>query len=345
VVDRNICELNEPKIVFSLARNVAACDNFDTVQAFAKSYFLMSKSSLSPNPESASTGVKVLLLAVLIAGVMAGTFWYARQGTAKNTGANGGTELSGGTQAVLKNLGAPVEIRFYSVLDQASVSPDTFAFGERINQLLAAYQNAGGGKIVVKQFKTSADANAASADGLRPFNLDKGDACYLGITLISDGHKESFPQLSPEWETALESDLSRAIARLKSTGPAQSAATAAANAAGTPAPDAATIESVKKALPNLETITVAQGSQLLSVSALGDYQAAAAEMEAQVKEARQRLADAQASGSEAEQQAAMKNFQQVQAAQSEKLKEIAAKLRSQINALEQIKTSATNEVK
>lgn len=234
-----------------------------------------------------------------------------------------------------------MEIHFYSVLDQNSVPADTFAFADRINQLLAEYQRDGEGKISVTQFKTAADANAASADGLRPFNLDKGDACYFGITLISNGRKESFPQLSAEWEPALEADLSRAIARLKSAGPAQSSSGVSA----APAPDAVTIEAVKKALPDLATLSVAEGSQLLSVGALGDYQTAAVEMETQVEEARQRLANAQASGSWTDQQAAMKHFQQVQSAQSEKLKEIAAKLRSQINALEQIKASATNEIK
>jgi hypothetical protein len=300
----------------------------------------MSKSLLPPTSENAGTGVKILLLCVVCASLVAGTFWYARHGM-KNSGATGTGELSSGTRTVLKNLSFPVEIHFYSVLDQASVPADIFAFAGRINQLLAEYQRAGEGKISVTQFNTSSDANAASADGLRPFNLDKGDACYLGITLICNGQKESFPQLSAEWETALESDLSRAIARLKTAGTVQNVSAISA----TPAPDAATIESVKKALPNLATLSVAEGSQLLSVGALNDYQAAVAEMETQVKEARQRLADAQASGSETDQQAAMKTFQQVQAAQSEKLKEIAAKLRSQIDALEQIKASAKNEIK
>ncbi|MEJ0090153.1 MAG: hypothetical protein WDM80_10460 [Limisphaerales bacterium] len=54
------------------------------------------------------------------------------------------------------------------MLDQNSVPADTFAFADRINQLLAEYQRDGEGKISVTQFKTAADANAASADGLRP---------------------------------------------------------------------------------------------------------------------------------------------------------------------------------
>ncbi len=291
----------------------------------------MSTPTFAKIPRQAKPGVKIFLLAVLVVGLSVGAFWHARHNAIQNLG-TGRSGLSAGTMTVLKNLGSPAEIHFYSVLDQASVPADTFAFADRINQLLAEYQSAGDGKVSVTRFQKMSDANAASAEGLKPFNLDKGDACYLGLSVTCNGQKESFALLSADWEPALEADLSRAITRLSATKSATQNSPAVAAA-----PDSAAIESVKRALPNLATMSVEEGSQALRATALEDFQKAAAEMEVQVQAARQSLADAQNGGSKADQQAAMKHFQEVQAAQSEKLKAIAAKLQSQINALEQIK--------
>jgi len=283
--------------------------------------------------EHANTLVKVLVVSLVVLGLAAGAFWYSHHSTTKVPGVAGGDGLSDGTRAVLKNLDSPVTIHFYALLDKASVSADTFAFAERIAGLLSEYQQAGGGKISVTQFKATADADAASADGLKPFNLDKGDACYLGLALSCQGQKESFPQLSADWEAALEADLSRAIARLSATQPRARAAVSASPVALS----AAAVADLKQALTNLADVTVEDGSQTLRAAAFQDYSAAAAEMEAKVNEARQHLADAMNGGSEAEVQAAKKQLQQVQAEQSERLSKIAARLQSRITTLEQIK--------
>lgn len=292
----------------------------------------MRKSSFERTTEQARTRVNILVLALVLLGLAAGAVWYSRHGrehgTIKNNGAADSVVLSDSTKAVLKNLDSTVEIHFYSLLDQASVPASTFAFADRINQMLAEYQQVGDGKISVTLYNASSDANAASADGLKPFNLDKGDACYLGLSVSYKGQKESFPQLSAEWEQALEFDLSRAIARLAGT---QSTPNSPANL---PMPDSTLIEEVKRAIPNLASISVADGAQILRETALRDFKTAAAD---QVKEAEQRLTEAQNGKSEAEQQAAMKHFQQVQAEQTEKLKQIAARLQAQIATLKQIK--------
>lgn len=297
------------------------------------------KPSFERTTGQAQTRVAVLVLALILLGVAAGAFWYFRRGrehgTTKNTGAAAGVVLSESTKAVLKNLDSAVEIHFYSLLDQASVPASTFAFADRINQLLAEYQREGGGKISVTFFKASSDANAASAEGLKPFNLDKGDACYLGLSVSYKAQKQSFPQLSAEWEQALEFDLSRAIARLAETPPTpNSPASSSANSSAT---DSTSIDDLKHAIPNLASVSVTEGTQLLRQEALQNFKTAAAEMEVQVKEAQQRLIEAQNGKSEAAQRAAMKHFQQVQAEQAEKLRQIAARLQSQIATLEQIK--------
>src|ERR1700690_3100495 len=122
-----------------------------------------------------------------------------------------GSELSGSTSALLRQLNAPVEIRFYAVLPPGSAPETLQAFSGRVDHLLSEFQSANDDKIHVARNVSSAGAtpdpapaggpaDAASADGIHPFNLDKGDACFLGLTVVCGGQKESLPQLQPEWE-------------------------------------------------------------------------------------------------------------------------------------------------
>ena len=103
--------------------------------------------------------------------------------------------------------------------------------------------------------------NAAQADGITSFNIDKGDACFLGITVVCGGQREALPRLAPEWEQALESDLSRAIAR----------AVEAQVAAAPPAPkvDTAALDTVKTMIPDTSAVSVEDGSQALRDTAPG----------------------------------------------------------------------------
>ena len=132
-------------------------------------------------------------------------------------------------------------------------------FAGRVDQLLSEFQREANGRIKVVRNITQSDAagDAASADGIRPFNLDKGAACFLGLTVTGQDQKESLPQLSPDWEQALEFDLARAIGRVdrrESRGDAR---------ASVPAFDAATTEEVRRALPNLASVSVEEGKRIL----------------------------------------------------------------------------------
>ena len=83
------------------------------------------------------------------------------------------------------------------------------------------------------------------------FNLDKGEACYLGVALSLDGRKETLPHLSPEWEQALEPDLTRAIIRLlEARRPATIAAAAAVSQVNT-----AAVQEVKALIPDLAAVS------------------------------------------------------------------------------------------
>ncbi|MBC8095514.1 MAG: Gldg family protein [Akkermansiaceae bacterium] len=300
--------------------------------------FVKSKTSQTVNNQQGQSRISLLLVALLCAGLGAGAvlLWRGAQTIKPADEINLTTSvLSESTRSVLKNLKAPVEVRFYSLLDATSVSDSVREFSGRVDQLLSGYERESGGKIsIVRHDPLNAinAAKSASADGIRPFNIDQGDACFFGIAVIQNQHKESLPQLSSEWESALEADLTRAIARVS-----DAAATVASSPTSSGKPDRAVLDQVKQLFPNLETLSLEDGKRRLRESALKEFTAAAQEMEVQIKDARQRLGTAQASQSEAQQKAAAQELQQLQTAQSEKLKEIAARSLAQVEALESLK--------
>ncbi len=287
-------------------------------------------------PARARTNILALVLVFLV--LAAGAFWYYRHGREHGTigmiGGTGSVILSDSTKAVLKNLNSPVEIRFYSLLDQASVPAATFAFADRINQLLAEFQQVAGGKISVTRHIALSDADAATADGIKPFNLDKGNACFLGLTVVCGGRKESLPQIQPEWEPALEFDLARAILHVTAT-PATSVVKASA-----PVSPEVTNEIVRL-IPDLKGTSLEDGTRILREAALQEFTAAGTETEDKLKVAQQQLSDAQNGHSEAEQQAALKHLQEVQLEQGEKYKQIAARLLAQLAVFQQMKAAAS----
>ena len=277
----------------------------------------------------------LLVLICFLLGIAVGVFWFYRATRRAEVNAGEtGAGLSESTKAVLKALDSPVEIRFYSLIDPATTSDALREFAGRVDRLLSEYEREGGNKIKLVRQTTRSDsaAQSASADGIAAFNLDKGDACFLGVAISSKNQKETLGQLSPEWEAALESDLTRAILRV--TG----AQTIASRAAATAQAEAVVAEEVKRSLPNFASVSVQEGKQLLRDAAMKELKAAMNNVEVQIKEARQRLEQAQNTGSEAELQAALKQLQQLQAEQTEKLKDISARLREQITALERLKS-------
>ena len=291
---------------------------------------------------SAQAGIRTLFVAglCLSVGLGLGALWHSRraQRTAANTAGeqpvqDAGT-LSAGTTTLLQSLKAPVQIRFYALLDAATVPEDVTRFAGRVDELLASYQRESGGKLTVTRLRSRSDVSAAAADGMKPFNLDKGDVCYLGLTVVQGGRKESILRLFPEWEQALESDVSRAIGRV--LGPSAPVSPAAA----TLPVDPGIITEVKRQIPNFATVSLEEGSQILREAALKDLQAALSQTQDQLKEAEQRVARMEEAKSEAGKQEALKDLQRLQAEQAAKLGEFTRKSSAQIEALRQIKESA-----
>jgi hypothetical protein len=294
-----------------------------------------------PHRTHAQTGIRTLLVAALclFIGLGLGGLWHSRrvQRSVVNTeGEAPGQDLgvlSAGTMAVLQHLHGSVEIRFYAVLDPATVPEAVTAFAGRVDQLLAAYRREAGGKITVTRHRSRADAAAAAADGMKPFNLDQGDSCYLGLTVIQANRKESIPRLYPEWEQALESDLSRAITRVSSPVPSAPTATGAVPV------DPATLAEVKRQIPNFASLSLEEGTRVLRESAVNDFKAAMSEMESRLQEAQQRVARAQDANAEADKQAALGELQRLQAEQAAKLRDITVRSSAQVEAFRQLKES------
>lgn len=274
-------------------------------------------------------------LAFFAAGIALSALWFMRapaQGPAVPQSA-GPPALSAATEAVLQHVASPVEIRFYSLLDPASVGESGREFSGRVDQLLAQYEQAAGGKIKVVRVNSisAAAANAAVADGIKPFNMDKGEACYLGIAVVRGGQKETLSSLAPEWGQALESDLTRAIARAVGGDPP---------AASAPSADTATVDRVKRLIPNLDSVSVDEGTKVLRQSSLAEFKQAVEEMQAKVKEAEERFLQAEADQSEAGQEAARKELQQIQADHVARLRRLTAISQTQMSAFQQIKGAA-----
>jgi hypothetical protein len=286
--------------------------------------------------EQAGLRLALLALLFLVLGFAGGAYWRYRA-THPATGETGNSSdqtsgLSDATVTVLKRLNGPVEIRFYSLLDPGA-DDSLKDFSRRVDRLLAAYQNAANGKLTVIRHDSQAnDSTAAFNDGLTPFNLDKGDACYLGVAAQMGSSKESLPRLLPEWEQAVEPDVTRAIARLLDAAQPPGAAIIASTPAA-----ASAVDAVKRAIPDIASTSLEDGTKLLRAAAFQEFAMAANEMNAQIKDAQQRLSQAQAAGSDTDQQAAMKNLEDVQKAQSAKLQDLAAQSQARIDAFKRLK--------
>jgi uncharacterized membrane protein len=291
-----------------------------------------------PGPGTRESGrsIAVLLLVVFLLGAVLAGVWfkYGKPAAGSFWPGRSGPGLSDNTREQLRHLNSPVEIRFYSVLPPGSAPESLQDFSRRVDHLLSEFQNANDGQIrVVRNLSTSgANADAAAADGLHPFNLDKGDACFLGITVASGERKESLSRIEPEWEPALPFDLARAILQV-------AAAPSLPIVKASPPVSPETTNEILHLIPDINGTSLEDGIGILRQATVNKFSEAGAEMQKQIQAAQQQVADAQNGRSEAEQQAAMKHLQQVQLDQAEKIKALAAQLKAQISAFEQMKAA------
>jgi ABC-type uncharacterized transport system involved in gliding motility auxiliary subunit len=129
--------------------------------------------------------------------------------------------LSDGTRKILGKIDTPVTIHFYRTRGSTEVPVMLKNYGDRVEDLLAEYQQASGGRIEVKKFDPQPDSDAedsARLDGVEGQVLGAGgligmgDKVYLGLSVNCLDEKAALPFLDPQRERLLEYDLTRAIA-------------------------------------------------------------------------------------------------------------------------------------
>jgi len=297
-------------------------------------YTVFARASASHIRSRAASSVVVLICVLLLAVVALMAFMAAKSKTTKPGPVL--PSLSHPTLKVLNGLKNPVELRFYSILDYTTVDPAIPPFAKRAAHLLDSYRNASAGRLSVLIFDSQSDSNstAAAADGIKVFNLQKGDASFLGLAVQAGSHKETIPLLSPDFEEALEADITRAIAR--AVEPPASVPGLLVDSE----PEPATIESVKAAVPDYASIPLDAGVRKLRETMLRELVKQGQESQATIAQAQAALQRAQQTGTPAELDAARKTLTEAERQNANRLQDIVSKSTAQIRALEKLKSTA-----
>ena len=116
--------------------------------------------------------------------------------------------LSPGTKKILSKLDSRVTIRFYCTQGDTAMPPALRTYAQHIEDLLAEYQQAGHGKIVLQKLDPKPDSDAedsARLDGVEgqatsPFG---GDKIYMGLVVSMLDEKVAIPWLPPDRERLL----------------------------------------------------------------------------------------------------------------------------------------------
>ncbi len=131
--------------------------------------------------------------------------------------------LSDGTKRILEKIPAPVKVRFYASKSETAMPVQMKTYAKRIEDLLNEYKARSGGKLIVEKYDPAPDSDAedsANLDGIESQPLNTGEKFYLGLAISHLDQRVTIPNMSPERETLLEYDLTRAISQVsKKTKP------------------------------------------------------------------------------------------------------------------------------
>lgn len=127
--------------------------------------------------------------------------------------------LSAGTRAILGKLDTPVKIRFFCTQSEQSTPETVFLrdYASRVNDLLAEFQQAAGGRLVIEKLDPQPDSDAedkARFDGIQQTTLSGGEPFYLGLA-VSMLDEKQMVELDPRQERLLEYEIARAISRVE----------------------------------------------------------------------------------------------------------------------------------
>jgi ABC-type uncharacterized transport system involved in gliding motility auxiliary subunit len=156
-----------------------------------------------------SIGVVALLVILVTVNVLANSF-KARSDLTENKLYT----LSEGTRKILAKVDSDVEIRFYYSKDNALMPVPLRTYAQQVQDLLSEYEKASHARIKIKKLDPKPDSDAedsANLDGIEGQAIDLTDRVYLGLAVSSLDAKSTLPFLSPDRESLLEYDISRAI--------------------------------------------------------------------------------------------------------------------------------------
>ena len=128
--------------------------------------------------------------------------------------------LSDGTKSILRDLDAPVVVRYYATRKSEAMSRDLKLYMRKVEDFLKQYAALSGGKLRVELLDPQPDTDAedsASLDGMRGERIVDGsyeENIYHGASISCLDKKQTIPFLSPNNETRLEYELSSAIAQV-----------------------------------------------------------------------------------------------------------------------------------
>lgn len=252
--------------------------------------------------------------------------------------------LSETTTKILTSLDGAVEVRWFTPRDVSVLPAALTGYLARVGDLLTEYERVAAGNLHVIKCDPTLDASAkvaAGAAGVAPVATESGEIYYLGLTVSAAARSEAITSLAPEWEAALESDLSRAILRVSTKLPGAVRAQATVQ---TPAPPAAINPAISEELLRTFPDLAARNYEDLAVNlrqrTLEEFKIASAEMQKKMAEAQKNLAAAQANKGPAAQEAATQELQRVQTEQANKLSAITAQLAERIAVLQQLKAAS-----
>lgn len=124
--------------------------------------------------------------------------------------------LSDGTRGILKELGAPVTIRYYATRSSDYMPEALKLHMRRVDDLLAEYENLSGGKLRVEQLDPQPDTDAedaANLDGISGQRFEDQNL-YFGLAVSCIDRTATIPFIDPRQETMLEYEISKAISEV-----------------------------------------------------------------------------------------------------------------------------------
>ncbi len=125
--------------------------------------------------------------------------------------------LSDGTRAILGQIDLPVTIRFYYTREIKEVPLWMRNYAPRVRDLLKEYQLAARGNLRLEErnpMPDSEDEESANLDGVFGQMLANGEQIYFGLGFAALDRTAVIPVLSPQDESNLEYEITRAIFQL-----------------------------------------------------------------------------------------------------------------------------------